>query len=56
MTSSAIERKARARLPFIRFMQVYMPLRIMHWLVKKGLEKVQMPADVTRRLCDSTDP
>jgi monoterpene epsilon-lactone hydrolase len=53
MTSSAIEKKARARLPIIRFMQVYMPLRIMHWLVKKGLEKVQMPADVTRRSVDA---
>lgn len=33
----------------IRLMQVYMPLGIMHWLVKKGVEKVRMTVDITRR-------
>lgn len=46
---SAIEEKIRARLPMVRFMQLYMPLPIMHWLVKKGVEKVQMPADISRQ-------
>jgi acetyl esterase/lipase len=49
MTTSAIERKIRARLPIIRMMQVYMPLRLMHWLVKKGVATLQLPADITRR-------
>lgn len=48
VTLSAIEKKIRARLPLIRLMQVYMPLALMHWLVKKGVERVQLPADVTR--------
>jgi len=30
-------------------MQVYMPLRLMHWLIKKGVEKVRLPADITRQ-------
>lgn len=46
---SDIEKKIRARLPLIRLMQVYMPLRLTHWLVKKGVERVQMPGDITRR-------
>ncbi len=49
MTTSAIEKKIRARLPIIRMMQVYMPLRLMHWLVKMGVETLQLPADISRR-------
>ena len=45
---SEIEQKIRARLPMIRLMQVYMPLPITQWLVKKGVERVQMPTGITR--------
>lgn len=45
---SEIEQKIRSRLPMIRLMQVYMPLPITQWLVKKGVERVQMPTGITR--------
>ena len=48
-TAALLERKARSRLPLVRLMQVYMPLAVTHWLVKKGVEKVRLPADITRR-------
>lgn len=48
-TLSAIEKKARARLPIIRLMQVFMPLAITHWLVKKGVKRVQLPHNITRQ-------
>lgn len=49
LTMSDIERKIRARLPIIRFMQVYMPLSVTHWLVRKGVERLQMPPDISRK-------
>lgn len=48
-----IEQKIRARLPIIRFMQMYMPLSLTHWLVRKGVERVQMPPDIKRRPVDT---
>jgi len=48
MTTSSIERKARAGLPIIRFMQVFLPLKVLRWLLKKGMAHVQLDADVTR--------
>lgn len=49
MTASSAEQKARSRLPLLRMLQVYMPLAVTHWLVKKGTQRVQLPADTTRR-------
>jgi len=49
MTSSTVEQKIRSRLPLLRALQVYMPLAVTHWLVKKGTQRVQLPADTTRR-------
>jgi monoterpene epsilon-lactone hydrolase len=48
MTSSSFERKTRARLPFIRFLQAYLPLPVARWLVKQGLARVRLRADIAR--------
>jgi len=48
MTISFNERKVRASLPFIRFFQRYMPLSVAHWLLKQGIARVQLDADVIR--------
>jgi acetyl esterase/lipase len=49
MTISSIERKARAGLPVVRFMQVFLPLTVSRWLLKQGMERVQLDVDVTRK-------
>jgi len=54
MTISSIERKARAGLPIIRFMQVFLPLKMSRWLLKQGMSRVQLDEDVTREAV-STD-
>lgn len=48
MILSPIERKVRAMLPMVRFMQVYLPLRWSAWLTKQGLAQVRLPAGVRR--------
>jgi acetyl esterase/lipase len=48
MTISSIERKIRASLPITRFMQTYIPLSVAHWLLKQGMARVLLDADVTR--------
>jgi epsilon-lactone hydrolase len=48
MTVSSIERKVRASLPIARFMQVYIPLPVAHWLLKQGIAHLQLDADVIR--------
>lgn len=42
------ERRIRASLPIIRFMQAYMPLSIAGWLIKQGLQHAQLGAEVSR--------
>ena len=42
------ERKIRASLPITRFMQTYIPLPVAHWLLKRGMARVQLDADVIR--------
>ena len=44
MTLSSFERKIRARLPLIRFLQAYLPLPIARWLIKQGLARVRLRA------------
>lgn len=46
--STSVERKIRARLPFTRFLQAYLPLPVSRWLIKQGLARVRLAADVTR--------
>ena len=48
MTISSVERKARAGLPIARFMQVFLPLKVSRWLLKQGMARVKLDADVTR--------
>jgi len=48
MTIPSIERKARAGLPIIRFIQVFLPLKVSRWLLKQGMAHVQPDIDVTR--------
>lgn len=48
MTISSIERKARASLPIIRFMQSFIPLPVANWVLKRGNAYVRVGADVTR--------
>lgn len=48
MTISSVERKARASLPIIRFMQVFLPLKVSRWLLKQGMSRVQLDIDVAR--------
>jgi acetyl esterase/lipase len=48
MTSSSVERKIRAQLPVIRFLQVYMPLPLSNWLIKQGAAHVHLAAGITR--------
>ena len=48
MTISSVERKARAGLPIARFMQAYLPLAVSRWLLKQGMARVRLDADLTR--------
>ena len=48
MTISSTERKIRASLPITRFMQTYIPLPVAHWLLKQGIARVRLDADVIR--------
>lgn len=48
MTNSSVERKARAVLPIVRFMQVFLPLKVSCWLLKQGMARVQLDVDLTR--------
>ena len=48
MTLSSAERNVRASLPIIRFMNAYLPLSLMRWLIKQGVTRMHLPANVTR--------
>jgi len=50
MTISSVERKARAGLPIVRFMQAYLPLAVSRWLLKQGMARVRLDADLTREV------
>ncbi|MFN2150082.1 MAG: alpha/beta hydrolase [Anaerolineales bacterium] len=49
MTISPIERKIRAGLPIIRFMQSYIPLPLANWLIKKSMVRVKLDKAVARQ-------
>jgi acetyl esterase/lipase len=48
MTISSAERRIRAGLPIIRFMQTYIPPPLANWLLRQGIARVQPDADVIR--------
>jgi acetyl esterase/lipase len=50
MTTSSSERKIRSSLPIIRFLNAYLPLPATRWMIKQGVARVRLPADVTREV------
>lgn len=48
MTVSPIERRIRAGLPLIRFMQTYLPLSVSRYLLKLSLSQARLDADIKR--------
>lgn len=48
MTLSSVERRIRGRLPLIRILQAYLPLPAARWLIKQGLARVRLRADIAR--------
>jgi monoterpene epsilon-lactone hydrolase len=48
LTRSSIERNIRAQLRFTRLLPAYMPLPLSRWLIKQGMARVRLAADVTR--------
>ena len=49
MTISRVERRIRAGLPIIRFIQKCIPLRLANWLIKLGLGQVKLDPDMRRK-------
>lgn len=49
MTISPAEKEARAALPFVRFINAYLPLPISRWLIRLGVDRVKLPAGITRQ-------
>jgi len=48
MTPTPIESKIRAGLPFIRFLNAYLPLSVTRWLLKRGIASMRLDAGVTQ--------
>lgn len=48
MEPALIEKKYRRRLQLTRFLNAYLPLSIMRFLINKSVNRVHLPADVTR--------
>lgn len=53
MTTSSVERKARAVLPVARFMQAYLPLPMARWILKQGLARLQLEYGATREVASA---
>ena len=49
MTISSAERKARAALPFLRFMQAHLPLPVARWLLRQSLAHLRLDDGVLRQ-------
>jgi acetyl esterase/lipase len=49
MTLTPIERKIRAGLPIIRFMQSHIPLPLANWIIKKSADRLKLDGTVTRK-------
>ena len=48
MTISSTERKARAVLPVVRFMQAHLPLPVARWLLRQSMAHLRLDDDVIR--------
>jgi hypothetical protein len=44
----SVERKVRAGLPIVQFLQSYVPLPASRWLLKQSMAHVRLDADMTR--------
>jgi acetyl esterase/lipase len=53
MTPSDAERKIRGSLPFLRFLQAYLPLPVVRWVEKRGGERVRVPTGITREVASA---
>ncbi len=51
MTPSSIESRIRARLPAARFIQEYLPLRLLGWLSKQGAAPPAVSRGYRTRSC-----
>lgn len=47
MTISPVERRIRAGLPVVRFMQSVMPLSVANWLIRQGVARAHLADDMT---------
>lgn len=48
MTQSSAERKIRASLPVVRFLNAFLPLPVMRWMLKQGIARLRLDPSVTR--------
>ena len=46
--ANSIEQKIRANLPIVRFINGYLPLGVTRWAIKRMVNNVKLPADITR--------
>ena len=55
MEISSVERKIRAGLPVIRFMQACLPLPVAHWLLKQSMAHVKLDFNVSQEAVSADD-
>ena len=48
MTLSPVERRTRAGLPVVRFLQTSLPLSMTRWLLKLGMASLRMDPEIKR--------
>jgi monoterpene epsilon-lactone hydrolase len=53
MEPSSAERKIRAGLPFIRFLNAYLPLPLTRWLLKQSMQRLRLEAPVVREVASA---
>ncbi len=46
--TSTVAQRIRRGLPVVRFFQSYLPPAAANWLIRQGMARIRMPADVTR--------
>ncbi|MFN8527348.1 MAG: alpha/beta hydrolase [Anaerolineae bacterium] len=50
MSPSSAEQRVRATLPFVRFLQAYIPLPLVRWIERRSRGRVVLPVGVTREI------
>lgn len=46
--TSTVEQKIRQGLPVVRFFQSYLPPTAANWLIRRGMARLRLPADISR--------